>query len=65
MIMNFLEIFWYCLIIGLNLSVGIKCLVDYCKATTSKAYASNLALATLNLGAVLLVLFVSLIPAAT
>jgi hypothetical protein len=61
--MGILEIYFYVLIMGLNLSIGVKCLVDYCKSDTIKSNAVNLILSTINLGAFLLMLFGSLIPA--
>ncbi len=61
-IMEILEIYFYVLIMGLNLTMGIRCLVDYCKSETRKSYAFNLAGSTLNFGAFLLVLFTSVVP---
>ena len=61
--MGILEIYFYAFIMGLNLSVGVKCLVDYCKSETRKSYAFNLMLSTANFGSFILVLFGSLIPA--
>lgn len=61
--MGILEIYFYAFIMGLNLSVGVKCLVDYCKSDTRKSYAINLMLSTANFGSFILVLFGTLIPA--
>ena len=60
--MGILEIYFYAFIMGLNLSIGVKCLVDYCKSNTRKSYAINLMLSTLNFGAFLLVLFTIVVP---
>lgn len=60
--MEILEIYFYALIMGLNLTMGTRCLVDYCKSETRKSYALNLAGSTLNFGAFLLILFTSVVP---
>ena len=60
--MGILEFYFFIIIMGLNLSVGVKCLVDYCKSDTIKSYAINLMLSTLNFGAFLLVLFTIVVP---
>jgi hypothetical protein len=62
--MEILEIYFYALIMGLNLTMGIRCLVDYCKSETSKSYAFNLAGSILNFGNFLFILFTSVVPTA-